>query len=155
MSLALPSLTLNGLDSPSTLLNHSPAPIANTPDETSNYEPYDPRLAEKLRSLYADFDAQSTRVAELRREAPGATARQHIERLSEELRIEKEAEAERAAKDNVADATGTDMGFLERGEHVEMTWKRGTQHLIELGKIPRVKAKFERAGKAAEVVDDI
>ncbi|KAL8655313.1 MAG: hypothetical protein Q9210_000944, partial [Variospora velana] len=76
LSLALPSLAVNGLDADSSMLAGagSSGDINNVEDE-SNYEPYDPRLGEKLRTLYRQLEWEHTRVAELRREAPGAAAR--------------------------------------------------------------------------------
>lgn len=122
-------------------------------EDDSNYESYDPRLAEKLRTLYADFEVQSTRVAELRREAPGAAARRYMERLEEELKVEGELEKEREAKVEDMDVDVMDTGILERRDDVERSWERGTQGLLELGKVPGVLAKLERAGRAVEVIE--
>ncbi|KAL8709991.1 MAG: hypothetical protein Q9225_007369, partial [Loekoesia sp. 1 TL-2023] len=72
LTLALPSLAINGLDADTSML--ADAKTSEEEDE-SNYEPYDPRLAEKLRTLYRQLEWEHTRVAELRREAPGAAAR--------------------------------------------------------------------------------
>ena len=151
LDLALPNLTLNGFDPSPTLLRPDPTPNLDSPDD--NYEPYDPRLAEKLRTLYAEFEVQSTRVAELRREAPGAAARRYTERLEEELRMEKELEKMRELKGEEMDAEPLDVGALERKEDVKRMWRRGTQGLVDLGKVPGVLAKLERAGKAVEVVE--
>ena len=128
---------------------------ANTPDLNSNYEPYDPRLAERLRALYAEFDTQSTRVAELRRDAPGAAARGYVEWLEAELKREKELEKERESKNVHLNLETLDMGTSKRKDDVERMWGRGTEGLVELGKIPGVLAKLERAEKAAEVVVDM
>lgn len=153
LTLALPSLTLNGLDPSPTLLNPNPAPEARSPDDNSNYETYDPRLAERLRTLYAEFDTQSTRVAELRRDAPGAAARGYVERLEAELKRENEVGKERRSKGvHMLSAEDLDMGILKRKDDVEGMWGRGTKGLMELGKISGVLAKLERAEKAVEVV---
>ena len=152
LTLALPSLTLNGLDpSPALLCLHSSSE-ANIPDANANYEPYDPRLAERLRSLYADFDTQSTRVAELRRDAPGAAARGFVERLEAELKRDNELEKRRAPKNEQLDMETLDMGLLERKDDVECMWERGTDGLVELVKIPGMLANLERAEKAVDVV---
>ncbi|KAL8699773.1 MAG: hypothetical protein Q9201_005818, partial [Fulgogasparrea decipioides] len=74
LALALPSLAINGLDAEPSILGGADAK-ANEIEDESNYEPYDPRLAEKLRTLYRQLEWEHTRVAELRREAPGAAAR--------------------------------------------------------------------------------
>ena len=151
LTFALPNLTLNGFDPSPTLLRPDPVPSSDSHDD--NYEPYDPRLAEKLRILYAEFEVQSTRVAELRREAPGAAARRYMERLEEELRVEKEWERTRETKGEETDMEPLDIGSLERREDVERMWGRGAQGLVDLGKVPGVLAKLERAGKAVEVVE--
>lgn len=78
-----------------------------------------------------------------------------MERLEEELNRERDAQAERATKPEATDEIDSDMGVLERREDVEKMWGRGTEGLVELGKIPVVLAKLERAGKAAEVVENM
>lgn len=143
------------MDASPTLLRPDSALDANTPDDNSNYEPYDPRLAERLRALYAEFDTQSTRVAELRRDAPGAAARGYVEWLEAELKREKESEKERESKNVHLNLEALDMGTSKRKDDVERMWGRGTEGLVELGKIPGVLAKLERAEKAAEVVVDM
>ena len=100
-----------------------------------------------------EFEAQSTRVAELRREVPGAAAQRYMERLEGELRKEREMEAERQETKMDLGVTELDMGTLERREDVERMWGKGTEGLVELGKVPSVLAKLERAGKAVEVVE--
>ena len=155
LSLALPSLSLNGLDPSPTFLRPDPAPETPNADDDANYEQYDTRLAEKLRTLYAEFDAQSTRVAELRREAPGAAARQYMERLEEELKKEKELEIQTRTVDDGRVVEDLDVGSLERREEIEMMWGRGTEGLVKLGKVTDVRARLERAEKAVEVLDGI
>ena len=152
LTLALPSLTLNGLEPSPTLLRPNPAPEADT-DDNNNYESYNPQLAERLRTLYAEFDTQSTRVAELRRDAPGAAARGYIERLEAELKRGKDLEKERESNNVHMDVDDLDMGTLKRKDDVERMWRRGTEGLVDLKKIPGVLAKLERAEKAIEVVN--
>lgn len=76
-----------------------------------------------------------------------------MERLEDELKRETEAEAEMTAKSEATGVADLGIGALERREDVERMWARGTEGLVELGKIPGVLAKLERAGKAAEVVE--
>ncbi|KAL6721121.1 hypothetical protein ACLMJK_000221 [Lecanora helva] len=155
LTLALPNLTLNGFDPPPTLVCPDSAPKLGSPDNDGNYEPYDPRLAEKLRTLYAEFEVQSTRVAELRREAPGAAARRYIESLKEELRVEEELERSRETRGEKMDRKPLDFIPLGRKEDVEKMWERGTQGLVDLEKIPEILAKLDRADKVAEVVESM
>ncbi|KAL8951674.1 MAG: hypothetical protein Q9222_002354, partial [Ikaeria aurantiellina] len=83
LTLALPSLAINGLDAENSILVS--ADDSTVVEDESNYEAYDPRLAEKLRTLYRQLEWEHTRVAELRREAPGAAARAYEERLEREM----------------------------------------------------------------------
>lgn len=91
-------------------------------------------------------------MAELRRDAPGAAARGYIERLEAELEREKGLEKERGSAGVHMDVEGFDTGVLQRKDDVERMWVRGTERLVELGKIPGVLAKSERAEKAVEIV---
>ena len=76
-----------------------------------------------------------------------------MERLEEELRKEREMQAEREEMKMDLGVTELDMGTSERREDVERMWGKGTEGLVELGKVPSVLAKLERAGKAVEVVE--
>ncbi|KAL2045501.1 hypothetical protein N7G274_001929 [Stereocaulon virgatum] len=155
LTLALPSLTFNGLDPSPKILRPDPIPETTETDDSGNYEPYDPRLAKKLQMLYMEFETQSTRVAELRKEVPGAAAKRHMDRLEGELQKEREAEAERQETKVDPSAMDLDLGTLERRDDVETMWGRGLEGLVELGKMPGVLAKLERAGKAANVVENM
>ena len=94
-------------------------------------------------------------MAELRREVPGAAAKRYMERLEGELQKEREAEAQREESRADLDATDLDLCTLERRDDVERMWGRGTEGLVELGKVPGVLAKLERAGKAVDVVESM
>ena len=76
-----------------------------------------------------------------------------MERLEGELQKEREMEAERQETKMDLGAMELDMGTLERREIVERMWGKGTEGLVELGKVPGVLAKLERAEKAVEVVE--
>ena len=91
-------------------------------------------------------------MAELRRDAPGAAARGYVERLEAELQREKILGEERESKGVRIDEENLQVGMLKRKDDVERMWGRGTEGLLELGKIPGGLAKLERAEKAAEVV---
>ncbi|KAL8928551.1 MAG: hypothetical protein Q9208_001785 [Pyrenodesmia sp. 3 TL-2023] len=150
LSLALPSLAINGLDAETSMLADT---NTNEVEDESNYEPYDPRLAEKLRTLYRQLEWENTRVAELRREAPGAAARAYVERLESETEAEKVREKEienimKGSSEGVLEIVG-----LERGEEVKKAWGRGLEGLAEFGNITEIVSRMERAGKAAEMVE--
>ncbi|KAL9637546.1 MAG: hypothetical protein Q9204_001835 [Flavoplaca sp. TL-2023a] len=153
LTLALPSLAINGLDAETSVLVDDKG--NESIEDESNYEPYDPRLAERLRTLYRQLEWEHTRVAELRREAPGAAARAYMER-SEALREldkgrEKEVEGE---MEGIKDGRLGEIG-LKRGEQVERMWRRGLEGLLDLGRVTELVERTERAKKAAEVVEGI
>ena len=93
-------------------------------------------------------EQETTKVAEMRRDAPGAAARAYMEKLNEEM------EADKALKIEGESLEGVDgFGFLEREEEVEKTWGRGLEGLQGLQEVTEVVARLERAGRAADVVD--
>lgn len=155
-SLALPSLSINGIDGPTAYPSLSPAdrPKASTEtiEDNGNYEPHDPRLAEKLRTLYMQHEQETTRVAEMRRDAPGAAARAFMERLRGEMRAEREVDLDARMKDGDEEVLSC-MGSVERRDDVEKMWGRGVDGLEGLEGVTSVVAKLERAGRAAEVVE--
>ena len=170
LTLALPSLHINGLD-PSPSILRPPVTSTNaisnqftiaaspTPSELSNqvYDAYDPRLAEQLRTLYATFDDESTKVAELRREAPRAAVRAHVEALEKELAQERELWRDMEMQHEgggLKVESGLQLGKgLERRDEVEKMWRRGTEGLAGLGSVTEVVARLERAEKALGVVE--
>ncbi len=162
MNLALPSLSVNGLDASPSLLAPSGSaadqqdPPSTPPEGDTNYEPYDPRLGAKLRDLYAQLEQESTRVAELRRDAPGAAARAYMERLEAEMEAERVREREREWRpEDDAQTRLLDGMKVENLEEVENMFGKGTEGLVRLEKLPEILAKLERAAKAAEVVEGI
>ncbi|EAW09565.1 uncharacterized protein ACLA_037750 [Aspergillus clavatus NRRL 1] len=73
------SISINGLDASSPQF---PFPAAFTqPSETIEYEAYDTELAARVTALYAQLEALTTSVAQLRREAPARAARAYAEGL--------------------------------------------------------------------------
>lgn len=130
-------------------------PPSTPPEGDTNYEPYDPRLGAKLRDLYAQLEQESTRVAELRRDAPGAAARAYMERLEAEMEAEKVAERERGRPDEAPQVNLLEQLKLSNLEEVKSMWGKGTEGLVELEKVTGVLTKLERAVKAAEVVERI
>ncbi|KAL8693166.1 MAG: hypothetical protein Q9218_001948 [Villophora microphyllina] len=153
LSLALPSLAINGLDADPSMLADADKREA---EDESNYEPYDPRLAEKLRTLYRQLEWEHTRVAELRREAPGAAARAFKERLDHERETEKNRETEVEEEFmGMTHVGGLEGIVLERAEDMNKMWGRGLEGLMDLRKVTEIVARIERAGKAAEVVEGI
>ncbi|KAL8872315.1 MAG: hypothetical protein Q9174_002039 [Haloplaca sp. 1 TL-2023] len=150
LSLALSSIAVNGLDADSSML--ADADKSEMEDE-SNYEPYDPRMAEKLRTLYRQLEWEHTRVAELRREAPGAAARAFEERMEQERATEGITEKEVEEEMQKKTVGGLEGVELDRREDIAKMWARGMEELTDLSGITELAARMERARKAAEVVE--
>ena len=91
----------------------------------------------------------------MRRDAPGAAARGYVERLEAELKRDNELEKRREPKIEHLDMEVLDMGITDHVDDVESMWERGTEGLVELGKVPGMLASLERAEKAADVVRGI
>ncbi|KAI4278978.1 MAG: hypothetical protein LQ337_000585 [Flavoplaca oasis] len=153
LTLALPSLAINGLDAETSMLVDDKG--NESVEDESNYEPYDPRLAERLRTLYRQLEWEHTRVAELRREAPGAAARAYMERSEALKELDKGREKEVDEEmEEIKDGRLGEIG-LKRGEQVERMWGRGLEGLLDLGRVTELVDRTERAKKAAEVVEGI
>lgn len=161
LSLALPSLTLNGLDPSPTVLQERTAclaadtatvPSPQLPDTAGgNYEQYDSRLGDRLRTLYAQFEDESTKVAELRREAPGAAAMAYQEALENEMNRQMkstESKTEDTSEGDLSLAGWTLGRGLVRNQGVSMTWGNAVGKFTELGRLPGVLAVLERAERA-------
>ncbi|MCJ1256351.1 hypothetical protein MMC24_004172 [Lignoscripta atroalba] len=165
LSLALPSLSINGLDASPSLLTPPPSlPLSKSSDPTTageeddpNYEPYDTRLAGKLRTLYATLESETTRVAELRREAPAAAARAYVERLKDEMGAEErnvEAMRERALRVGREEgAKGLRDVKIAREDVMLGSWERGLEGLSTLSGLTEAVARLERAKEVVGVVE--
>ena len=147
LALALPSLSVNGLDASPSLLDAPGAsdPSAVDPNDPS-YEPYDPELATRVRTLHATLDAETTRVAELRREAPGAAARAYVERIEAELEEDDRAfhGAVAEVRQEASGARGLGVNMARQVE-VEASWTRGLEGLSGLNVVTETVARLERA----------
>ena len=97
-------------------------------------------------------------MAELRREAPGAAARQFIEGF--QRGEEERGEAERKWDEEVLGQVQREeekrvkaWGKVEREEDVRESWESGRRELREIGEgIAGVRGKCERAGEVVKVV---
>lgn len=158
LTLALPSLSINGLDASPALVAY-PVPNAATEIEIdendTSYEPYDPRLATRLRMLHASLEAEITHVAELRREAPGAAARGFVEKLRDEIDGgEQEVEETRL---RLAQEVGSRLfdelkvSEMERGG-LDQGWGNAFGALEGLRGVTEAVAKLERAERALKEV---
>ena len=156
MFMTLPSLSINGMDASENLLAmpDSLDPSTIDPDDP-NYEIFDPRLATKVRQLYATLEAETTRVAELRREAPAAAARGFLERLRDEINTD-DADWEAARSRAVESVnSGLEEWELPRAYTVQANWTQAINNLEELKGVTETVARLEKAKKAAiEVIGE-
>ena len=156
LTLALPSIAINGLDtSPSILTPDASTKEVNpsiiNPNDPS-YEPYDARLAQKVRDLYANVEEATTRVAELRREAPATAAKLYVETLKKE--IEEADSVLEARKSKSSKNLNGGLGRIDfQGEDIQESWIKGREGLEGLRNVTRVKADLERALKAVAEVE--
>lgn len=152
--MAIPSVAINGLDAPSTLIvPDAPSDPTQIEPDDPNYEPYNPKLAQRLRELYATVEAETAKSTELRREAPTTAAEEYIKRLKADLDEHDEAWAKSKA-DAMKNVEGGLEGWqLARSTEVQDTWKMATTQLDQLRSIPKDVERLERAQKAAIEVE--
>ena len=156
LTLALPSIAINGLDTSPSILTPDAStkevdPLVIDPNDPS-YEPYDARLAQKVRDLYANVEEATTRVAELRREAPATAAKLYVETLKKEIEEADrvlEARKSKSSKDLHGGLGQTDF----QGEDIQESWIKGREGLEGLRNVTKVKADLERALKAVAEVE--
>jgi hypothetical protein len=160
----LPNVTINGLDvAPSTLQLGSSATDSSTPapgsadhDEYTGYNDpgytsYDPRLTEKLRFLHAQIENETTRLAEMRRDAPAKAAALYAERLLKEVeQSEREMEHLRDTAKKEGERRGLMGTRMERAENVRDSHINAMTGLDQLRHITEIVAKAERARRSAE-----
>ncbi|MCJ1314444.1 hypothetical protein MMC25_008126 [Agyrium rufum] len=165
LKMALPSLSINGMG-PSASLIQLPdnAFAANGQEketekdgEEDNYEPYDIRMAEKVRNLYAQLEEETTAVAESRREAPQKAAGWYAERLKVEMVAEEgRVEAESSIFMSMLQESANELEGIEmpRSEIVKETWERSVRGLEGLGGgLTGGMAKIERARGGVSVLE--
>ncbi|MCJ1471534.1 hypothetical protein MMC13_000174 [Lambiella insularis] len=149
LTLALPSISINGIpgldalkECPSLL---TPSAHTSSEDESTNYEDYDPALAAKVRALYATLEQETTRVAEMRREAPARAAGLFVEKLCGEIEAEERG-VEEVRRRVVEEAGRGELGIgLEREGVVREGWEKGVKGLEGLREITEAVARAERA----------
>ena len=152
---ALPSLSINGLDDSAFAALLDPDAPADAA-AAANYEPYDDRLAARLRDTHARLEAETTRVAQLRREAPGRAAAAWAEGLRGDVEARERAFVE--ARERVAAGEGVEAVELgdvkmERPGRVRRLWDGGRRELEGLKGVTEVVARLERAKRAVEEVE--
>ena len=150
-SSALPSLSINGLDASTTIL--APNDTENINHDEADYEPFDTRLAQRLRDLYATLEEETTAIAGLKREAPKKAANVYMEALMQAIATDdKELEA-RQTDLKSQKSKGLDIAAFSNASEVEQSWDQGRQELEGLRNVTMVKANLERAIRAAGEIE--
>lgn len=122
---------------------------------SSEIEPFDAKLAQRVQSLSAQIENQTLQLASLRRDAPAATAK----KFEDEFQRRSEEDAARVKKQSELDAQAAkelklDVGEMERLDEVQGTWQRGMEELEELkGRVGGTVARVERARRAVDFVE--
>ena len=149
--MALPSLSINGLDASPNVLAPNNTEDANLNE--ADYEPFDTRLAQRLRDLYATLEEETTAIAGLRREAPRKAANAYMEALNEAINADdRELVARQAELKSLKSHGINDVTFSDPNE-VKQSWVQGRNELEELRNVTIVKASLERAIRAAGEVE--
>ncbi|MCJ1362302.1 hypothetical protein MMC16_001405 [Acarospora aff. strigata] len=126
-------------------------------EEEIEYEPYDPRLATKLQSLYLSLEAETTAVAKMRRDVPAKAAALWKEAYA--YTIETEAEVQREEEAVKVELEGDLFGTLgleggERWEGMRDVYGRACEGLVGLkGGMTETVGRCERAERVADVVE--
>lgn len=148
---ALPSLSINGLDATPTILAPKDSDDADLGE--SDYEPFDTRLAQRLRDLYVTLEEETTAIAGLRREAPKKATNTYMEALAEAIEAdEKDLEARQTALSSEKSIGISHLDFSNPSE-VKQSWDQSRRELEELRNVTIVKANLERAIRAAGEVE--
>jgi kinetochor protein Mis14/NSL1 len=141
-ALASPSITVNGLDADQL---SSTTKEVDEPKEQIEYEAYDPLLATRLSTLYAQLEQLTTRVSGLRRTAPKEAAAAYTEKLRGEIEGEETAFERVVAEEDGADGDGLQVRRPERWEESRGTFGKGLEGMGRLEGLGETVGKVERA----------
>ncbi|KAL0254943.1 hypothetical protein SLS55_009467 [Diplodia seriata] len=106
-----------------------------------------------IRTLEAQRESLTEKVADLRREAPkkaaGAYEVAYLKEAEEMERLGREREE--AAIRAAAEETRLEAGEMRRWDDVQQMWERGTQSLVDLkDALPETAARLKRAETVAQ-----
>jgi kinetochor protein Mis14/NSL1 len=123
---------------------------------SSELEPFNTKLAQKIQSLSSQIEAQTLALASLRRKAPQQSAQRFLTSFESSLQTSQtRLQADEAARLAEARATQISVDPPERREEVEETFRQGVRGLEEIkGGMAGTVAKMERARMAVEVVGE-
>ncbi|KAF2088666.1 hypothetical protein K490DRAFT_39348 [Saccharata proteae CBS 121410] len=114
------------------------------------FEPFDSRLADRIRALEAAKEDLNARVADLRRDAPRKAAARYEKALLDDAEAWEKRLAEKRGEvvAGAAESARVDVGGMERWDEVRKMWERGTDGLVGLkGGLTETVARLERAEK--------
>jgi hypothetical protein len=148
---ASPSITVNGLDATSlapTILSTKhpfPMPLSNALETQTGpceekegvdfiYEVHDTRLQKKVADMYAELEALTVQVGQLRRTAPGQGAKELGQRLAESMESEDaEFDREMAALKQEAAGQGGKEGSALQLQALSDEWFADRKEMYEHG----------------------
>ncbi|KAK4556192.1 hypothetical protein LTR86_006889 [Recurvomyces mirabilis] len=153
-ALAKPNLSINGLSS--TEMETELARAGTEGGGEEELAPFDSKLAQRLQALSAQIEAQTLQLANLRRTAPGETARKWEEGFVESGKSWEERFAGEE-RERMEEARGVDVSAsqVERQGEVERGWRDGEERLgvLKTGMGSTV-ARLEKAKMAVEVAEE-
>ncbi|KAI5790736.1 hypothetical protein DFH27DRAFT_527700 [Peziza echinospora] len=155
-TLALPNLSINGLTPPpSTTITSLLTPATPEPE----YEAYDRALHSKVQELQNQIEAQTLRVAKLRRDVPARAVKRWEKALERELGGDEEVirgivGGEGGEETRRWGGLGLEGGMegVGRGEEVDLEeWRRGMEVLEGLKET--LPATTHKLGRAQDALD--
>lgn len=99
-------------------------------DDAEEFEPYDRKLHDRMKSLHAEVEFETLKVSELRREAPARATKIYEAQLMKEFESDERILAEIGKKIEVGEKAG-DLGIkpLERKQDTEEEYARSAEIL--------------------------
>ncbi|KAJ9626377.1 hypothetical protein H2203_004009 [Taxawa tesnikishii (nom. ined.)] len=142
------SISINGLEA-----TEMEAQLGGQGQSGEEIEPYDTRLAQRIRDLSATVERTTLQLAQLRRSAPTQASQEYQQSFARDsdafdasLKVAEEAQIEAMKRE----ADDMQVGGLERSETMRGMWERGTEGLVGLKK--DMGTTVARAERARDVV---
>ena len=126
-----------------------------TDKRTSEIEPFDTKLAQRIQALSQQIENHTLQLANLRRTAPAETSHRFQESFSKASE-EDVARVQKFADETLEDAKNTNMevGEVERLDEIQASWQNGSENLLALKSgMGGTVAKMERARQAVDVLE--
>ncbi|KAK7533242.1 uncharacterized protein J3D65DRAFT_75962 [Phyllosticta citribraziliensis] len=140
----------------------SPEDLPQEQEDTQEYEPYNTHIATRIRTLEAQKDSLTEKLADLRRDGPSRAADAWATRFDAQTASQQARQLE--AKDAALAAAAADARLLEQaelwplqgeaGDEVRAMWERGTEGLVALKRgLTETVARVERANGVVGYVE--